>query len=130
MFSHALAAEGLPDTPMVAMLPDGVAPKMRGRWRPIRGEPRRATSRLDAAPAPADKVGRNDPCPCGSGKKYKRCCEAKDREREASPYAGMTMEEALKEPGRHGDPRIIEKIPEEQLAGLDLAGLARRSSSR
>jgi preprotein translocase subunit SecA len=31
------------------------------------------------APGPAvarregDKVGRNDPCPCGSGKKYKRC---------------------------------------------------------
>ena len=22
----------------------------------------------------ADKVGRNDLCPCGSGKKYKRCC--------------------------------------------------------
>ncbi len=22
----------------------------------------------------ADKVGRNDPCPCGSGKKFKRCC--------------------------------------------------------
>ena len=22
------------------------------------------------------KVGRNDPCPCGSGKKYKRCCGA------------------------------------------------------
>jgi len=21
-----------------------------------------------------EKVGRNDPCPCGSGKKYKRCC--------------------------------------------------------
>jgi len=20
-----------------------------------------------------DKVGRNDPCPCGSGKKYKKC---------------------------------------------------------
>lgn len=20
------------------------------------------------------KVGRNDPCPCGSGKKFKRCC--------------------------------------------------------
>ena len=27
------------------------------------------------APAPAAKeVGRNDPCPCGSGKKYKKCC--------------------------------------------------------
>ncbi len=24
------------------------------------------------------KVGRNDPCPCGSGKKYKHCCLAKD----------------------------------------------------
>jgi len=23
-----------------------------------------------------DKVGRNDPCPCGSGKKYKHCCGA------------------------------------------------------
>jgi len=28
---------------------------------------------LPAAPA---KVGRNDPCPCGSGKKYKKCCGA------------------------------------------------------
>ena len=31
-----------------------------------------------AAPAPirnsGPKVGRNDPCPCGSGKKYKKCC--------------------------------------------------------
>ena len=27
------------------------------------------------APKKADaKVGRNDPCPCGSGKKYKQCC--------------------------------------------------------
>ncbi len=25
---------------------------------------------------PATKVGRNDPCPCGSGKKFKRCCAA------------------------------------------------------
>ena len=26
----------------------------------------------------AKKVGRNDPCPCGSGKKYKHCCLGKD----------------------------------------------------
>lgn len=25
-----------------------------------------------------DKVGRNDPCPCGSGKKYKKCCGANE----------------------------------------------------
>jgi len=24
-----------------------------------------------------DKVGRNDPCPCGSGKKFKKCCMGK-----------------------------------------------------
>ena len=29
-------------------------------------------------PIKSDKaeVGRNDPCPCGSGKKYKKCCGA------------------------------------------------------
>ena len=25
-------------------------------------------------PRTSDKIGRNDPCPCGSGKKYKNCC--------------------------------------------------------
>ena len=29
-------------------------------------------------PATSKKVGRNDPCPCGSGKKYKKCCGAND----------------------------------------------------
>lgn len=33
------------------------------------------TSRTVVKPA-AQKVGRNDPCPCGSGKKYKKCCGA------------------------------------------------------
>lgn len=27
-----------------------------------------------AAPVRSQKIGRNDPCPCGSGKKYKKCC--------------------------------------------------------
>ena len=31
-------------------------------------------------PKQADpKVGRNDPCPCGSGKKFKKCCMAKQQ---------------------------------------------------
>lgn len=32
---------------------------------------------IDDAQAPENsstKIGRNDPCPCGSGRKYKRCC--------------------------------------------------------
>lgn len=37
------------------------------------------TRTLRQGPAPVvhtAKVGRNDPCPCGSGKKYKKCCGA------------------------------------------------------
>ena len=31
-------------------------------------------------PPPPARAGRNDPCPCGSGKKYKKCCLRKDQE--------------------------------------------------
>ncbi len=34
------------------------------------------------------KVGRNDPCPCGSGKKYKNCCMNKDLAAERQEHAG------------------------------------------
>ena len=45
---------------------------------------------------PVPKIGRNAPCPCGSGKKYKKCCYEKDQEllRDASPYEGVTMTQA------------------------------------
>jgi SEC-C motif-containing protein len=29
-----------------------------------------------AIPAVSQKIGRNEPCPCGSGKKFKKCCGA------------------------------------------------------
>jgi tetratricopeptide (TPR) repeat protein len=32
--------------------------------------------------ATVPKIGRNDPCPCGSGKKYKHCCLEKDQKAE------------------------------------------------
>jgi len=31
-------------------------------------------SKIETFRREAPKVGRNDPCPCGSGKKYKKCC--------------------------------------------------------
>ena len=34
----------------------------------------RAIRTSAAGPTRRTKIGRNDPCPCGSGKKYKRCC--------------------------------------------------------
>ena len=33
------------------------------------------------------KIGRNDPCPCGSGKKFKKCCLAKEAASESAPGA-------------------------------------------
>jgi len=33
------------------------------------------------------KTGRNDPCPCGSGLKYKRCCLEKDQAAEHAQFA-------------------------------------------
>jgi preprotein translocase subunit SecA len=35
-----------------------------------------------SAPVRVTKVGRNDPCPCGSGKKYKKCCGLSDADAE------------------------------------------------
>jgi SEC-C motif-containing protein len=44
--------------------------RMEGRWFFVTGETlKNPTVRYDA-PRP----GRNEPCPCGSGKKYKKCC--------------------------------------------------------
>jgi preprotein translocase subunit SecA len=34
---------------------------------------RAAASKVGVALPTAQRAGRNDPCPCGSGKKYKRC---------------------------------------------------------
>jgi len=41
------------------------------------------------------KTGRNDPCPCASGKKYKHCCLEKDRAAELS--AAVRQRVALQE---------------------------------
>ncbi len=42
--------------------------------QPVAASHGEAEARPAAAKKPAVKVGRNDPCPCGSGKKYKNCC--------------------------------------------------------
>ncbi len=44
--------------------------KDRGRWFFVDGKPVSTEPVRRAGP----RVGRNDPCPCGSGKKYKKCC--------------------------------------------------------
>ena len=41
-----------------------------GQWLYVDGDTPKGT------PVRVKKTGRNDPCPCGSGKKYKKCCGA------------------------------------------------------
>jgi hypothetical protein len=52
----------------------GVAARPPKRGRP---EPR-LMANICASVSPIvsefEKIGRNDPCPCGSGKKHKKCC--------------------------------------------------------
>lgn len=36
-------------------------------------------------------VGRNEPCPCGSGKKYKHCCAGKAQHSVQSMWAGAVV---------------------------------------
>jgi len=51
---------------------------------PVRKEPLRPAPKQSLKPSPAPvaavkaggKIGRNEPCPCGSGRKYKKCCGA------------------------------------------------------
>jgi len=45
--------------------------KEDGRWLFREGRTPEPVTVTRTAP----KIGRNDPCPCGSGKKYKKCCE-------------------------------------------------------
>ncbi len=54
------------------------------------------------------KVSRNDPCPCGSGNKYKKCCGAK----RSSPLNGLTPGIRMKggvrfDPESHGFIAIV-----------------------
>jgi uncharacterized protein len=67
-------AHEMADPEQVEKLRDAIAPNVRAihsYWFA-----RRAQDTLSAEPLrrSTPRVGRNDPCPCGSGKKYKKCC--------------------------------------------------------
>lgn len=42
------------------------------------------------------KTGRNDPCPCGSGQKYKRCCLERDQAAASQSLAAQAAKAAAK----------------------------------
>lgn len=54
---------------LTAQIEDSVL-LMHAHWLPLR----QAVTEPRTAQAMSTKVGRNEPCPCGSGKKFKKCC--------------------------------------------------------
>ncbi len=59
------------------MNPESMAAVQQGRERAADMAGRRAVAQPVRREGP--RIGRNEPCPCGSGKKYKRCCGRKER---------------------------------------------------
>jgi hypothetical protein len=72
-----------------------------------------------------EKLGRNDPCHCGSGKKYKKCCLSADEERlkDPSPVEGLTMAELKADPLPHLRPNELRDLPAREQAKLDFSQL-------
>ncbi|MGH8459570.1 MAG: SEC-C metal-binding domain-containing protein, partial [Nevskiales bacterium] len=60
-FVHADAPSAMQDTPAEQAAAAAVTP------------PRAETAKVETFVREGQKVGRNEPCPCGSGKKYKHC---------------------------------------------------------
>lgn len=81
------------------------------------------------------KTGRNDPCPCGSGKKFKKCCE--EKESNEPPLSALEEFERLRD---HRDPNVrrqlfealrpseIARLAPERLTTLEVVQAVRRSA--
>jgi hypothetical protein len=69
------------------------------------------------------QAGRNDPCPCGSGLKYKKCCADKPEVREAvpSPVPGLSWDQFLT--GEGMTPAHVADLPLKELVKVELGKL-------
>ncbi len=68
-----------------------------------------------------DHIGRNEPCRCGSGRKYKRCCFEKDQQRllMSTAVAGKTQAEIMADPAPYMTLELLEKLSSHDLARID-----------
>ncbi len=71
--------------------------------------------KLGAFQKPSDKIGRNDPCPCGSGLKYKKCCLGKPLT-EPQPLTESRLKQIYERQHR------IRFKTEQEIAGIRRAG--------
>ncbi len=72
----------------------------------------------------AKQVGRNDPCPCGSGQKFKRCCADKPV-KSGSPIAGVSWDEFLSTSADRMTAEHVDELALVDLARVELTRLQR-----
>ncbi len=93
--------------PVLDSLPEEAARVIASGFTAVRTEP---------------KVGRNDPCPCGSGQKYKKCCAGKEQ---ATSGRATLVERFQKSGKQHAAVRkqLFDDMRPGELARLDPADL-------
>ncbi len=73
-----------------------------------------------AVPAMVSKTSRNDPCPCGSGKKYKKCCLLKEQaEADRIARRDTAMPRALEWLREHHGEAVEDALDEDFFGGLE-----------
>ncbi|MCA8983906.1 MAG: preprotein translocase subunit SecA [Planctomycetaceae bacterium] len=75
LWDISAATHAAPEDEFIAEQPAPAPPGVELGVPPEPGAPQRT---VDPIRNRIEKVGRNDPCPCGSGKKYKKCCGIND----------------------------------------------------
>jgi tetratricopeptide (TPR) repeat protein len=70
----------------------------------------------------AIKTGRNDPCPCGSGKKYKQCCLRKEEEAEREALTALSQARKNGSVGSYSDlVKTVDKLAADDEEDVALA---------
>jgi uncharacterized protein len=73
------------------------------------------------------KVGRNDPCPCGSGKKYKNCCLQKEQQQPGQSLGKRKFKAKILSGGGSHKPQPQPGQEQTQKAAVDYETLMERS---
>ncbi len=68
---------------------------------------------------PTPKVGRNEPCPCGSGKKYKKCCGSASDSTAIAKVSRVDRSDALRAASPAISPSQVRSLPVSDLPRLD-----------
>src|SRR5260221_1620160 len=127
------------DLPNVTAVVQPFAAFAKEHAKSVAADERAMTAKLDAviAALPADveishggftvraqkQVGRNDPCPCGSGLKYKKCHADKDVAMTPSPIAGVSWDEFLGSAANQMTAQHVEELAVRDLIRVDFTRL-------